>query len=95
MGNKLMPRGEALRGSAAVVNMRTDAYTEHPGPLLQGDIIVLEINGKLLPRGDGAPGPQWFIVQQSQKDGGSVPLLFMNNPTSLHVARRYKCGWKP
>ena len=65
----------------------------HPGPLLAGDLIVIEIGGKIVPKRPDDPSPQWFVVLKEQAGQESVPLKPFNNPTKLHKARRYVALW--
>lgn len=67
-------------------------YELHTGPLLAGELIVLEVSGKLVPRRPDDPRPQWFTVLQDQSDGGSVLLRPFNDVTEKHKARRYVCA---
>lgn len=69
-------------------------FEEHPGPLLAGDLIVIEIGGKLVPKLPTDPSPQWFIVLSSQHGTDPVPLEPFNNPTKLHKARKYVAMWR-
>ena len=72
------------------------AYMEfelHPGPLLKGDLIVIEINGKLVPKRPYDALPQWFVVLEDQEGSESVQLKPFNNQTKLHKARRYLAMW--
>ena len=66
-----------------------DEFELHTGQLVKGDLIVIEINGQIVPRLPTDPRPQWFVVLKDQKEDEAVPLKPFNNPTILHKARKY------
>ena len=70
-----------------------DEFELHTGQLVKGDLIVIEINGKIVPRRPTDARPQWFVVLKDQKDAEEVPLKPFNNQTTLHVARKYVARW--
>jgi len=70
------------------------AFDLHPGPLLAGDLIVIEINGKIVPKLPDDFRPQWFVVLKDQKDGEEVPLKPFNTESKLYKVRRYVAVWK-
>lgn len=65
----------------------------HHGPLLAGDLIVIDIGGKLVQKRPNDLRPQWFVVLKDQSGSESVPLKPFNEPTRLHKARRYVALW--
>ena len=67
-------------------------FAIHDGPLLAGDLIVIEIAGMLVPNSNDSALPQWFIVRHDQKGNESVLFTPCHNPTRRHVARRYVAG---
>lgn len=70
------------------------SFEEHPGPLVKGDVIVLEIYGKIVPRRPDDARPQVFIVQAHQDGNGQVPLIPVSAVPRGCKPRLYKCGWK-
>ncbi len=64
-------------------------FETHPGPLIAGDLIVIEINGKLVPKPSNDLSPQWFVVLKDQIAEESVQLKPFNEPTALHKAHKY------
>jgi len=77
--------------------MNPNDYEEHPGPLRQGDLIVLQVHKWLMPHvapGGKDPGrPQCYVVLSDQRESEPVGLRHVeHSPT----ARRYKCAhWRP
>jgi hypothetical protein len=69
-------------------------FEQHPGPLCKGDLIVVEIGGKLVPKGQNGRRPQWFVVLNDQTGTDRVQLQPFNTETKMHTARRYVCQWK-
>lgn len=71
-----------------------DDFEIHPGPLLKGDLIVIEIEGKIVPKRPYDNSPQWFVVLNDQTGVESIGLKPFNH-TKHHKARKYIAGWKP
>lgn len=70
-----------------------EEFETHPGPLLAGDLIVIEIGGKIVPRRPNDLRPQWFVCLNHQDGESAVSLEPFNNPTRAHKARKYVAGW--
>lgn len=64
----------------------------HPGPLIQGDVIVIEIGGKIVPKRPWDSSPQWFVVRDHQKGAQQVPLLPIDDNKALEP-RIYRATW--
>lgn len=64
-----------------------DSFDPHPGPLRRGDLIVVEVNGALVPKLSGK-GPQWFVVLTDDV-GAGVKLKSFHDETTAHHARKY------
>ena len=68
-------------------------YELHRGPLKIGDLIVIEIFGKIVPRRPDDPSPQWFVVTEDQRGNEAVGLMPFHGKTSKHFARKYVASW--
>jgi len=64
-------------------------FETHHGPLIAGDLIVIEINGRLVPKPSNDLTPQWFVVLKDQIAKEEVPLKPFNEPTKGNIARKY------
>ena len=68
-------------------------FEDHLGPLCKGDLIVIEIGGRIIPKGPDDPTPQWFVVLGEQAGNERIPLKPYKCATSLQKARKYKALW--
>ena len=69
------------------------SFEEHTGPLLAGDLIVVEVFGKIVPKLPSDPSPQWFLVLNNQVGKENVGLQPFFNETAKHKAKKYKANW--
>jgi len=68
-------------------------FDVHPGPLKKGDLIVIEIGGRVVPKLPTDSRPAVFVVLEDQRDAESVRLKPHNAPlTALHKPRLYVCA---
>ena len=68
-------------------------YESKEGPILKGDILVLEIGGKLVPKRPDDPKPQWFVALADQHGRAEIPLKPMEE-CGFYKPRKYAVGWK-
>jgi hypothetical protein len=57
------------------------------------DLIVIEVNGKLIPKRPNAPMPQVFIVAGNPDSNGSIPLKPFNSRTHRRKVWAYRAGY--
>lgn len=62
-------------------------------PLNAGDLIVIEIGGKLVPRRPWDDRPQWFVALEDQDGISPVRMNPFDNPTAKHTAKKVVAGW--
>ena len=60
--------------------------------LKANDLIVIEVNGKLIPTRPNAPTPQVFIVIGEPDGNGSLSLKPFNSHPHRRKVWRYKAG---
>ena len=65
----------------------------HEGPICKGDVIVVEILGKLVPKRPDDPRPQWFIALDDEGKPGGVPLKPID-ANEFYNPRIYQVCWK-
>ena len=58
------------------------------------ELIMLEINGKLVPKRPNDPTPQVFIVTGEPDASGSLPLKPFNGKTGNRVLQTYIVGFR-
>jgi len=66
-------------------------YKIHPGPLLKGDVIVIEIKGEFVPKSPIAKGEspaQWFLCLNDQNGVDSVQIKPIDDNPAL-LPRKY------
>ena len=66
-------------------------YKYHEGPVYKGDVLVIEICGKIVPKRPDDPSPQWFVALEDQSEKG-IPLKPMKD-VFCFKPRIYKAGW--
>jgi hypothetical protein len=64
----------------------TEIYELHPGPIIQGDLLVVEVGGKLVQSPQG--GEQWFVAVEDDK-GQGVNMKPVNYYKKGLKARKY------
>ncbi len=71
-----------------------DEFEVHPGPLKMGDLIVIEVNGKIVPRRPDDPRPQWFLVNEDQNGSEDIKLTPITHRLVGEKVRKYRAGFK-
>ena len=71
---------------------RSEGYKEHPGPITKGDILVIEIGGKVVPKRPDDPRPQWFMALADQQGAEPIPLKPVDD-NKFFAPRLYKAEW--
>lgn len=57
------------------------------------DLIVIEVNGKLIPKRPNEPMPQVFIVVGNPDTDGSIPLKPFKGQINKRKVWAYKAGY--
>jgi len=70
----------------------SDEFEIHPGPILAGDFLVIEINGQLLKKPANTDAPQWFVARASQNGAESIPLKPIDE-CKFYKPRKYIAAW--
>lgn len=70
-------------------------FETHVGPLLKGDLIVIEIDGRIVPRRPNDKRPQWFLVLNDQKGQENISLKPFNEHKKHQKPKLFKAVWKP
>jgi hypothetical protein len=63
-------------------------------PPKTNDLLVVEVNGKLIPMRPNAPTPQVFIVTGDPDSDGSIPLKPFNSQTHRRKVWAYRAGFQ-
>ncbi len=67
-----------------------DEFEDHKGLLRAGDLIVIEIFGRIVPKRPSDKNPQWFVVLSDQIVNEPVNLKPFNTPCGLFKAAKYR-----
>lgn len=51
----------------------------HEGPIKKGDVIIVEINGKIVPKRPWDPSPQWFVALVDAEGNNEIPMQPMRD----------------
>ena len=70
-----------------------EPFEYHSGKLISGAIIVIEINGKLIPVSRQNNSPQRFIVLNDEKENNAINLQPIK-PKKSQKPLIYKANWK-
>jgi len=63
-------------------------FEQQTGPIHKGDLLVIEVNGKLVPKVDKT-GPQWFVVTCEERESGRIDMETFNAENATLKPKRY------